>query len=494
VITAAVAVVGLASTAQASFPGQNGRIAFSENHTIYTMKSDGTDVQTVLAPPPRRNRPAWSPDGTKLAYSRGTQGSSPNLAVANADGTGETVVYAGPAGSPAWSPDGTKIAFTAVPSTVTNYSEIFVVDATGGTPTQLTFDSNSTEPTWSPDGTRIAFVRASRPITGMGDFPKDDIWVMGSDGSNVVNLTNTDQIPDQWPDWSPDGSGIVFFRHPSQLVVLDPDTAVETILLNGYAVLPDWSPDGMRVLYLDLDGNLRSVDADGTNVTLIRAPDSTFPTYSYADWQPIPYGGYARPKGATPMRVSLVPAYAQCSSPNREHGPPLSFGACNPPAQESAELTVGTQDANGQPANMSGFVLYGAVYGDPHTQLDEADISLRAQISDVRVKGTLDDYAGEVEARTNARITDRNGDGTDPATVTDVLFPLSMPCVPTIALGSGSTCSVSTTLDALIPDAVTEKQRTILQLGQVRVIDGGPDGDTSTEPNTVLLRQGLFVP
>ena len=143
---------------------------------------------------------------------------------------------------------------------------------------------------------------------------------------------------------------------------------------------------------------------------------------------------------------------------------------------------------------MSGFVLYGAVVGDPHTLEDEADIVLRAEITDVRAESTLDDYAGEVQARTNARLTDRNGDGTDSATVTDVLFPLTLPCVPTAAPEKGSTCSASTTLDALIPDAVTEKQRTVLQLGQVHVIDGGSDGDTNTEPNTAFLRQGVFVP
>lgn len=58
----------------------------------------------------------------------------------------------------------------------------------------------------------------------------------------------------------------------------------------------------------------------------------------------------------------------------------------------------------------------------------------------------------------------------------------------------GSDCSLNTTLDALIPDAIAEGRRTVLQLGQVRVADGGPDADPWTEPNTVLLRQGVFVP
>ncbi len=47
------------------------------------------------------------------------------------------------------------------------------------------------------------------------------------------------------------------------------------------------------------------------------------------------------------MRMSLVPAYAACAAPNRTHGPPLAFASCNPPAQTSAQATVGTPDANG---------------------------------------------------------------------------------------------------------------------------------------------------
>ena len=430
-----VAAIAAPAVAQASFPGQNGRIAFSEDHALYTMKSDGTDLQGILFPPPRRGDPAWSPDGTQLAYRRGSGGGGQDLVVANADGSGETVIASGGAEEPAWSPDGTKVAYEAIPNPGTNFREIFVVAATGGTPTQLTFDSNSFSPTWSPDGARIAFVRLSRPPDGMGDPPKYAIWTMNANGSNVVRITGSDQLNDLSPDWSPDGSRIVFSRFssvggPSQLVVKDVNSGGEAILLNEYAVYPDWAPDATRVLYLDIDGNLKTVKADGTNVVLVRAPDSTFATYPGADWQPVPYAGYARPKGATPMRVSLVPAYAPCDSPNHQHGPPLSFGSCNPPAQESAELTVGTPDANAQQSGMSGFVLYGTVVGDPDTPADEADIALRAEITDVRVKSTLDDYAGEVEAQTTARLTDRNGDGTEPATVTDVLFPLAMPCAP----------------------------------------------------------------
>ena len=67
------------------------------------------------------------------------------------------------------------------------------------------------------------------------------------------------------------------------------------------------------------------------------------------DWQPIPINAYPRPKGATPVHASLVPAYHTVRSPNRQHGPPLAFASCTPPAQTSDELTVGSADSNGKP-------------------------------------------------------------------------------------------------------------------------------------------------
>src|SRR5207245_8050483 len=82
---------------------------------------------------------------------------------------------------------------------------------------------------------------------------------------------------------------------------------------------------------------------------------------------------YARPKGATPLRASLVPAYRSCTSPNRMHGGPLAGGSCNPPVQQSNFLTVGTPDANGAAAKSIGSVRLDVMPGDPSTTADEAD-------------------------------------------------------------------------------------------------------------------------
>src|SRR5262245_4192760 len=56
--------------------------------------------------------------------------------------------------------------------------------------------------------------------------------------------------------------------------------------------------------------------------------------------------GFARPRGATPLRAALVPAYNACTASNRTHGPALAFPSCNPPVRSSSVLTVGTPDAN----------------------------------------------------------------------------------------------------------------------------------------------------
>ncbi|MGH2979231.1 MAG: DUF7594 domain-containing protein, partial [Solirubrobacterales bacterium] len=205
---------------------------------------------------------------------------------------------------------------------------------------------------------------------------------------------------------------------------------------------------------------------------------------------------YPRPKAAGPMRMSLVPAYAECTSPNGVHGPPLAHGSCRPPAHSSGSLTVGTPDANGSTANSAGSVRHTVRAGDPSTPEDEADVTYRFAFSDVRNARDLSDYAGELQAHVSLRATDRrSGDSeADPATIEDVILRATVQCVPTPATAIGAACNLNTTLDAITPGIVRESARSIWELGQIEVLDGGSDGDVDTPDNELFARQGMFIP
>jgi hypothetical protein len=207
--------------------------------------------------------------------------------------------------------------------------------------------------------------------------------------------------------------------------------------------------------------------------------------------------GYPRPKGASPLRVSLVPAYQECTAPNGTHGEPLADPSCTP-ALASAQLTLGSPDANGEPLNAAGFVRYTVVAGTPGG-VDDSDVNFDFSINDVRNEGgTYPDYTGELQAITTARITDRlNGPSANAwATVTDIPIAVTAPCVATAGPDDlGATCGIATSLDAVVPGTIPERKRSVWELGRVEVHDGGTDGDADTEgDNALFMTQGLFVP
>ena len=220
--------------------------------------------------------------------------------------------------------------------------------------------------------------------------------------------------------------------------------------------------------------------------------------------------GYPRPKGASPARFSLVPAYSPCAAPNRTHGPPLAFGSCNPPASISTQATVGSPDALGGAANFVGFVRYAAIVGAPGLP-EDSDVKITSSLSDVRCRpagascGSANaagpaDYTGEVRATVELRMTDRwnavaPGGGTDGGTGESVSLARSFPCAPTASTTTGSSCTLSTTANAIVPGLVKDTKRAIWQMDQVQVYDGGPDGDADTTGgDTLFAVQGIFVP
>jgi hypothetical protein len=260
---------------------------------------------------------------------------------------------------------------------------------------------------------------------------------------------------------------------------------------------------------LDPNSPGRNFETTGRTMNLYFVRDH-YNQYCNQDWDrdlvkiPIAFAnetaslGYPRPKGATPLTVPLVPAFAQCSTPNRTHGPSLASPSCAPPVQTSTSATIGTPEANGKAANSIGSVQFKTVAGNPNTTTNEANVMLNASLSDVRRKGDLSDYTGELQVAVGLRLTDRsNADSPsrDAATVVSQTFGFTIPCVTTTATDRGSTCSVATTANAVIPGMVVEGKRAIWQLGKIYVHDGGPDGQIATKSgNAIFAAGGLFVP
>jgi TolB protein len=515
-----------APPAQASFPGLPGDIVFQRsrpsgpvNADIYTAVPGQLSATNITNNPAIDENPKWSPDGTKILFDSGRDGNY-EIYTMNPDGTGVTRITNNSSfdWQPAWSPDGTKIVFSSGRDGDPK-GEIYTMNADGTGVTRLTNDPNRDwNPSWSPGGTKIAW-NSDRAVDVFGDH-QWDIYTMNADGTGQTRLT-TDPDIDANPNWSPDGTKIAFAtrRAGAQFdiwwmnadgtgqQIRVPTTSVDEV---APAFQPD-SPGGTGGIIFARSVPPPVPNEPGGGSDIYKYPPTTrYSSGSDAgavdespDWQPIPFTGYPRPKGATPLRVSLVPAFKQCASPNRTHGSPLAFPSCNPPSQASNFLTVGTPDANGAGANSTGYMRLDVI---PHQCCPPQDLRITGTITDVRCRGATSgcgganttggpDYTGELQMNTTIRITDHNnGPNVDePATVTDIPFPVNMQCVGTADPSVGGSCSVYSDAVAVVPEASTPP-RAVVQIGQLAVFDGGPDGQVSTNDNTLFEVQGVFVP
>lgn len=291
--TAALAAA-LAGTAQAQVPSVNGQIAYvacsptglpsgpATPCDIWVVNADGTGAVNLTDSIDKdENHPAWSPDGTRIAYVELFSG---DLMVMNTDGSAKTRIT-GPAERPTWSPGGTQIAFVrANPGSVISPQwDVMVVDLANGSETVVSrpasfggqlIEADEIEPAWSPDGGRIAFtgVRMESfidPATGtptegaqyeivtVNPDGSDELIVSaGAPGSERANFLEEDRAP----SWSPDGRMLLFMSQsqapaccgPWQIWAVNRDGSGATNLTNDATVndlWPSWSPDGTQIVF-----------------------------------------------------------------------------------------------------------------------------------------------------------------------------------------------------------------------------------------------------
>jgi Tol biopolymer transport system component len=228
---------------------------------IFTMNSDGTG-RTQLTFGYREEGPAWSPDGSKLAFIGSLTDGTSHLFVMNADGSGQTPLtstgrahdFLGPV--PAWSPDGTRIAYSG---SISDRPGIYVINADGSGETRLT-DGYDFGAAWSPDGSRIAFVRT---VIGQGDA----IHVMNADGSGLAQVGGVIGDSQHALSWSPDGTKIAFGLGGKVYVVNGNGTGLAQLTFGPYTSAPFWSPDGSRIAYYqgqDHESRLYLMELDGS--------------------------------------------------------------------------------------------------------------------------------------------------------------------------------------------------------------------------------------
>jgi Tol biopolymer transport system component len=269
-------------------PDQPGSDFFTPS--IVVMNADGSQQTRLGGNVDMPRMPAWSPDGTRIAF----VGGYGQLYVVNPDGSNQTLLSKQTRNieSPAWSPDGTQIAFKSL---VNGTSEVYVINADGSQEKCLTNHASfkarhiaeqDDYPVWSPDSKRIAFA-------SMRDS-QFDIHVMNADGAQRVNLTNKPAFYGV-PAWSPDGKRIAFSSEREgnnfEIYVMNSDgTDLKRLTNNpGWDGNPVWSPDGARIAFDSnvpgkLDQDIYVINADGTGLT--RLTDSPGADKN-PEWQPM---------------------------------------------------------------------------------------------------------------------------------------------------------------------------------------------------------------
>jgi TolB protein len=299
IAVAAVAVVGARLLPASTIP-QGGAAVFTFGsitpqttaRDILTVRADGLDQRQLTRGTSTRSHPAFSPDGTHIAY-RDWQNGIDSIVVTDAGGGHPITLARTPAaqeecvrGGLAWSPDGTSLIFPTAPACGAEV-DLSIVPTDGSSPATKLLAPGVTGfyPAWSPDGRRIAFLghdAGGSPGMYVADVGPGGALAGGLQARRIASAPNGEGMPADLsgPRWSPDGTELVAASERNGIVILRADGSGERVLAetpDNPMWSPDWSPDGKQIAYYravdtserfnDRPCTVRTwvVDADGTD-------------------------------------------------------------------------------------------------------------------------------------------------------------------------------------------------------------------------------------
>lgn len=291
-VALAALIVATPTAAQARRPASAPRIAFADDYKLRVVTADGREEWTVAltdhAVPTLGWHllmdPAWSPDGTRIAYgeSEGAfwAATHTELGVAKADGTEDRTILSLPGAgvilNVRWSPDGSRLAFvlwTPNPASPVTWSQlgsrwdIYVVnvDGSGLRPLAPAHPAFVQSLEFSPDGTKVAFV---------SDHEGIGVHTVAVDGPPVPRRVTPLEFSAQDVRWSPDGKRLAFTGQPlvpvdvsawNHIWLIDTDGSNLRQLPAQTYHPPSWSPDGRSLAYVCVDKcGIATIRADGT--------------------------------------------------------------------------------------------------------------------------------------------------------------------------------------------------------------------------------------